>query len=785
MKTLLCLIVFGVLGGSWLQGAPVTLVKDGQAECHIVIPAKPGQLAWFGAWELKTHLEEITGARIPVFHEDGTPVPGPGEDPGQLPKEAGGVRLIVGDSLASREFGLKAEDFKSDEYAIQFSNNAIIMIGRDEFWNQTPGLEFRGMGRTWIDNIDRNSDHGTMNAVYDFLEKYCDVRWFHHYSDPNDFGTYLSKTNTLTVLAKNIRRTPVFPLRRAPFNTEWFGQNSHDRGIYELRNKFGGKGFIVGHSFYGFTDRFWKQSPERPEIFEEERHDYFGQGYTNGPWDVWITGCPPQPCLTSTGFIAQVVKDARDYFDGKGLKYRSEANGDMYGLGLNDNNMYCKCDNCRKLVKTYEHDAGGCFNTDHASLLYWTFVKKVADEIRKTHPGKQIIGYSYFDVAAYPDDLELPDNVGVVYAYFDRVPSGKTGEDLALYKEWPKKCRGRMPSVWLYPTFPKETADGQKWNCFWAMHGRHLSKTMRMLADDGVQGIMPCGPGEIVDQWLYAKLYDDPYQDIDALLTDFFSKYFGPAGKPLQKMYNEMESIYYNTNNHPGGQFHTSQEVHWTKLGTPAVMARFQSYMDKAYVLAKEKRDREHVEFWDRHIWQYMVEGRRQFMGRLDEFAHVNDPGSPRDGLGWAGPELDTADWHPIELPGRFDMFVQVYSNVNGICWFRKTFKVTPSMAGKPVVLSLGPVDDSDTTWINGTRVGDGRGLEEKRVYQVPAGVLKPGENVIAIRVYDGGMHGGFKGDKKDMWLRPTSATKSGGINLGGKWLHKLGTTNEMGWGKL
>lgn len=783
MKQLFINILTVGLMGSALA-TDITLVKNGQPQCNIIIPAKPNAIAWYGAWDLQQQLLKITGAKVPVMFDDGKAAAGAGEDPNSIHAVSNGVQLIVGDSAASRALGVDAGDFHGEEYGVLFKSNAIVFIGQDQFFKDQSGLQFWGMSRTFCENIDLSWTRGSMNAVYDFLEKRCDVRWFHPYAAQDEFGSYFPHTNTLTVVAGDIRRKPVYPLRRSPFMVSWFGGNMHDQKIYDLRNKIGGNGFTVGHSFYGMTDRFWEKNPERPEVFECEHHDYFAQGYTNGPFDCWIKG-PPQPCLTSTGFIAQVVKDAREFFDGKGLKYRSEAAGDMYGLGMNDNGWYCKCDNCLKLWDAKEHDKDGIFNGNAASLLYWTFVNTVAKEIKKSHPGKKVIGYAYFDVAAYPKGLELEDNVGVVYAYFDRSPSWPYGVDLAQYKEWVSHCRGRMPSVWLYPCFPEETASGQGWKVFWAMHGHHLSKTMQMLADDGVQGIMPCGSGEIVDQYLYAKLYDDPYQDIDVLLKDFFSKYFGPAaGAPLLKMYNQIESTYYNTNNYPGGRIRNDEEIHWGRLGNEKNMTQMQGYMDQAKKVAKTDYEKQHVAFWEDKIWRHMVEGRREYFNKLDVWAQANDAGSPKEGLGWADPALSTNGWFPISLPGRYDMFVQPYSNANGICWFRKTVSVTPTLAAKAAVLSLGPINDSDTVWVNGKRVGDTRGSWDKRIYQIPVGTLNAGKNVIAVRLYDGGPHGGFMADKKDMWLRP-SGSSSGGINLAGEWIHKMGTTNYMGWGKF
>ena len=53
--------------------------------------------------------------------------------------------------------------------------------------------------------------------------------------------------------------------------------------------------------------------------------------------------------------------------------------------------------------------------------------------------------------------------------------------------------------------------------------------------------------------------------------------------------------------------------------------------------------------------------------------------------------------------------------------------------------VQLGPIDRYDSTWVNGVRVGGGSIAWMWRDYAVPAGVFKPGHNVIAIRVLTGG----------------------------------------------
>ena len=89
----------------------------------------------------------------------------------------------------------------------------------------------------------------------------------------------------------------------------------------------------------------------------------------------------------------------------------------------------------------------------------------------------------------------------------------------------------------------------------------------------------------------------------------------------------------------------------------------------------------------------------------------------------------------------------------------------------KKGILSLGPVDDSDITWINGKLVGSiEKKRNEKRIYEIPAGVLKVGKNVVAVRVEDNAGNGGIYGTPTEMFL------ESGGqkISLAGEWSYEV-----------
>ena len=147
-----------------------------------------------------------------------------------------------------------------------------------------------------------------------------------------------------------------------------------------------------------------------------------------------------------------------------------------------------------------------------------------------------------------------------------------------------------------------------------------------------------------------------------------------------------------------------------------------------------------------------------------------NDPGSA-DAPGWADPKLDAADWKTMDLPGNWER--RGLPDFDGIAWFRKEFDLPEAWDGKPLALTLGAIDDRDTTFVNGVEVGHTENWAAGRSYRVPPGVAKPGRNVIAVRVLDTSGLGGFSGPADAMKIRPTGDDQAGPIALAGPWSYK------------
>ncbi|SDR17530.1 sialate O-acetylesterase [Pseudoxanthomonas sp. CF385] len=135
--------------------------------------------------------------------------------------------------------------------------------------------------------------------------------------------------------------------------------------------------------------------------------------------------------------------------------------------------------------------------------------------------------------------------------------------------------------------------------------------------------------------------------------------------------------------------------------------------------------------------------------------AHWN-PG-PADDAGWQAADLDAGDWLPITVPSLWEK--AGWTGMDGVAWYRATFTLTAAEAKAGITLGVGRIDDSDTTWVNGTQVGQTRmQYNLPRRYTVPASALRAGVNQVAVRVSDTGGGGGIHGQDEEVFVQPAGA---------------------------
>ena len=138
---------------------------------------------------------------------------------------------------------------------------------------------------------------------------------------------------------------------------------------------------------------------------------------------------------------------------------------------------------------------------------------------------------------------------------------------------------------------------------------------------------------------------------------------------------------------------------------------------------------------------------------RVPEWFAKNDAGTAGN---YQAESFDASAWKTMPLPTLWEaagVSGGALSDYDGVVWFRKEITLPDSAAGKDAVLHLGPIDDNDVTYVNGTQVGATDGYNIERNYKLPASALKAGRNVIAVRVMDTGGGGGLDGKPEQMSL--------------------------------
>jgi sialate O-acetylesterase len=185
----------------------------------------------------------------------------------------------------------------------------------------------------------------------------------------------------------------------------------------------------------------------------------------------------------------------------------------------------------------------------------------------------------------------------------------------------------------------------------------------------------------------------------------------------------------------------------------PEYLATAEKYKDSAYCNQVMEKDKAVSDAWYNRIRQ------------IDEgLAPGEKP--------WFDTSYNASQWPTMNMPGYWAD--EELGPVNGVVWFRKEIDVPASMTGRPARLLLGRIVDGDETYVNGKLVGSVSYQYPPRRYDVPENLLKPGKNIIVVRVINNSGRGGFVLDKTYQLIAAGQT-----IDLKGQWQYKLGATMD------
>lgn len=127
----------------------------------------------------------------------------------------------------------------------------------------------------------------------------------------------------------------------------------------------------------------------------------------------------------------------------------------------------------------------------------------------------------------------------------------------------------------------------------------------------------------------------------------------------------------------------------------------------------------------------------------------------------WTQGVFDDSGWESTPMPFVFPV------DFDGEYRHRRKINLSATQAMNIKTIELGAIDDFDQTYINGHMVGQTDMVTPQfwsvpRRYTIPSGVLKEGENIIAVRTYDWTGAGGFFGTD--------SSFRLGDVSISGEW---------------
>ena len=550
------------------EGA-VLLVEQGAARCRIVAV---GPDAARPAAELAGYLERVSGAKVPVVALDGavgTDKSEPAGGGGAGSAASGGAdgpptvasarasgnagsgqsELVLGGSAAverARRLGVRCEKaewerLSAEGYIMRSSPRAVLLAGKSEL--------------------------ALYYAADRFLEKELGVRWFM----PGEIGEVVpeGETRTLRIGPIDERWEPSFAMR-------WVG-----RGGWARRN-----GMNVAVDCGGefkvkwFVHTFTRLLP--PEQYAADHPEYYALVNDKR---VGQSGKPSriQLCTSNPDVVREVAANI--------IKIR-EAEPDLKMISLDpmDSQIFCQCDRCRAL------DEAGAGPHNAVSRRLVLFYNQVADLVRGRFPDLLLKSIAYQKYAAPPLDpsVTLGDTNVIQLCHFmchNHALSDPSCPYNRAYGEYLMGWRERAKKVALYEYYNKVSWLELPWPIV-----HTLRKDIPWFRDLGLFGLATqyrenLGSNGLV-YYVAARLLRDPDTDVDALLEDFYKRFYAEAAGPMRDYYESLEEAAARSGLHLARQRPYAEAV---ALFTPELLKKLDGCVARAERAAESKKVRARV----------------------------------------------------------------------------------------------------------------------------------------------------------------------------------------------
>ena len=181
-------------------------------------------------------------------------------------------------------------------------------------------------------------------------------------------------------------------------------------------------------------------------------------------------------------------------------------------------------------------------------------------------------------------------------------------------------------------------------------------------------------------------------------------------------------------------------------------------------------------EWLNKALYANMVRHKNGFIATIqqqDPELLASIPKDKTEDIDWTDPKLDVSAWEKVKVPSRWsETGRKDLQQMDGGIWYHTVVELNNTEANSNAKIHLGVVDDTDHVFINGKKIGSTpNSWGAIRIYAIPRGVLKTGENVIAVNAIDRGGRGGILGDENQEVFLMLGNLK---LSLAGEWKYKI-----------
>jgi hypothetical protein len=437
------------------QDKDITLINNKEVNCEIVFLGEASKHNYQSAEILQKYLQKIADVKIELTDKSS--------------QNKTKHKIYVGNVLD--------EDLLEHEIQIKTDNQNVYIAG--------------------------GSDNALRNAVYEFLERYLNCKWY-----APDVESIPNSKSIVLPLIIDYKYNPEIKTRTVHSKLFYNNHNFADKHkvTYEAFPFYVPQGRV--HTFHRFIpeEQFYKSNPEYFALRGNKR-------------------LPTQLCLTNKK-VLEIVKDSVQSL------FNRYPESKVISVSSNDNTQYCECDNCKRIDEEEDSHAG-------------TMIRFVND-VAKQFPDKTISTLAY-QYTRKPCKTKPLENVLITLCSIECDRSAPITEkctdfadDIKGWSELTDNIR-----IWDYTT--------QFTNFLAPFPNLHtLQPNVQFFRDHNTKWVFEQhshNPSELFElrSYIMAKLLWNPDDNLDEIITEFTNGYYEEAGVSIKEY---VDTIHEQIKNH-------------------------------------------------------------------------------------------------------------------------------------------------------------------------------------------------------------------------------------------